>query len=188
MNSRCWCCALLLPLLLSFAACLHVSSPLSLTPTQSLALSLSLGSFLCCLILWRTHKNAIRLNAKLIKATWATKPINPTHLPRPPRSALASDCTLRANASRTNWNNWNNQHNSHVGVAFGDWLLRLAALTRGGEEGGEVVCLQALQPPQHVTTAPLLLPTTPLWHCCCARQGFGLGCSKLIYAAHAAYA
>lgn len=40
-------------------------SPLS--PTQSLALSLS--SFLCCLILWRTHKNAIRLNAKLIKAT-----------------------------------------------------------------------------------------------------------------------
>lgn len=42
-------------------------SPLSLSPTQSLALSLS--SFLCCLILWRTHKNAIRLNAKLIKAT-----------------------------------------------------------------------------------------------------------------------
>lgn len=43
-------------------------SPLSLT--QSLALSLSsLSSLLCCLILWRTHKNAIRLNAKLIKAT-----------------------------------------------------------------------------------------------------------------------
>lgn len=42
-----------------------------LSPTQSLALSLSLSlsSFLCCLILWRTHKNAIRLNAKLIKAT-----------------------------------------------------------------------------------------------------------------------
>lgn len=183
MNSRCWCCALLLPLLLS---CLHVSSPLSLSPTQSLALSLS--SFLCCLILWRTHKNAIRLNAKLIKATWATKPINPTHLPRPPRSALASDCTLRANASRTNWNNWNNQHNSHVGVAFGDWLLRLAALTRGGEEGGEACGVFASTAAAATCHNYLPLPTTPLWHCCCARQGFGLGCSKLIYAAHAAYA
>lgn len=37
-----------------------LSLPLSLSP---------LSSFLCCLILWRTHKNAIRLNAKLIKAT-----------------------------------------------------------------------------------------------------------------------
>lgn len=157
------------------ATCALISRSLylSLYPTY-----LSSRSLCCCLILWRAHKNAIRLNAKLIKATWATKPINPTHLPRPrepPTPPPPSPDCAQMHAILI-------EIIEIISTAHtGAWYLLIDCLrlpVRAERNGRSVYfavpqCAQVLQLPQ-------ALPVRPLFMQLHSTHDFGLG-SKLIW-------